>query len=120
MNSKLNLSELNNLAGFVGAVLVDAESGMSLASVGGGNIDLNLAAAGNAEVIRAKRNVMGSLGLKDDLEDVLISLDKQYHLLRPLESNAQLFLYVVLDRARANLALARHELRSFEKTLDFS
>jgi predicted regulator of Ras-like GTPase activity (Roadblock/LC7/MglB family) len=120
MNGKLNLSDLNNLAGFVGAVLVDSESGMEMASVGGGNIDLTLAAAGNTEVIRAKRKVMASLGLKDELEDVLISLGNQYHLLRPLESNAALFLYVVLDRARANLALARHELRSFEKTLDFS
>jgi predicted regulator of Ras-like GTPase activity (Roadblock/LC7/MglB family) len=120
MNGKLNLSELNNLAGFVGAVLVDGESGMSLATVGGGSMDMNLAAAGNTEVIRAKRNVMEALGVKDDLEDVLITLDKQYHLLRPLESNSKLFLYVLLDRARANLAMARHELRSFEQTLDFS
>lgn len=120
MNGKLNLAELNNLAGFVGAALVDGDSGMSMASAGGGGIDLGLAAAGNTEVIRAKRKVMASLGVKDGLEDMLISLGNQYHLLRPLESNAELFLYVVLDRSKANLALARHELKAFEKTLDFS
>ena len=90
------------------------------ASAGGGNIDLGLAAAGNTEVIRAKRKVMANLGVRDALEDVLISLGNQYHLLRPLESNPELFLYVVLDRSKANLALARHELKAFEKTLDFS
>lgn len=120
MNGKLNLSDLNNLAGFVGAVLVDSESGMEMASVGGGNIDLTLAAAGNTEVIRAKRKVMASLGVRDELEDVLISLGNQYHLLRPLETSPDLFLYLVLDRSKANLALARHELKAFEKTLDFS
>ena len=41
-------------------------------------------------------------------------------LLRPLERNDKLFLYVALDRGKANLAMARHELKSFEKSLDFS
>lgn len=117
--AKLDLQELNNMAGFVGAVLVDSDSGMAMATVGGGNVDLEVAAAGNSEVLRAKRRVAEQLKLNDAIEDILITLSKQYHLIRPLESNPTLFLYVVLDRARANLAMARHELKSFEKTLDF-
>ena len=118
--AKLDLTPLASIDGFVGAALVDSDSGMALAKVGGGGLDLDLAASGNAEVVKAKRRVAATLKLNDTVEDMLISLTKQYHILRPLERNDKLFLYVVLDRAKSNLAMARHELRSFEKNLEFA
>lgn len=115
----IDLSELTDIDGFKAGALVDSDSGLALATEGGG-LDLELAAAGNTEVLNAKRRVGNSLGINDEIEDILISRGNSYHLIRPLTRNTKLFIYLVLDRQRSNLAMARHQLRSFEKNLDFS
>jgi len=117
MNTKDSLAKLNQIDGFVGAALVDAESGMLLGQEGGGTLNLEVAAAGNTEVVKSKRKTMQNLGIKDGIEDILITLTKQYHMIRPLRSRGTLFFYVALDRQRANLAMARIALADVEKEL---
>jgi uncharacterized 2Fe-2S/4Fe-4S cluster protein (DUF4445 family) len=121
VNIETALKETMNIDGALGAALVDWESGMSLGTIGGGKyLDLDVAAAGNTEVIRAKMRTMEALRLDDTIEDILITLNKQYHLIRLSKSSRNeqgLFLYLVLDRQKANLALARHALKRIESEM---
>lgn len=106
------------IEGFIGAAVADSDSGMCLGAVGGaGVLNVEVAAAGNTEVVRSKRKAMKALNLRDEIEDILISLGKHYHLIRPLRSRPAVFIYLAVDRARANLAMARYALADAERDL---
>ena len=114
-----DISSLNNIAGFIGACLVDSESGLMLASEGGSaRFDLEAAGAANTEVVRAKNAAMKALNLKDAIEDILITLGTQYHLIRPLASNPAIFMYVALEKKSANLGMARLAVKTVESSVN--
>ncbi|MEV6245903.1 hypothetical protein AB0M38_06815 [Streptomyces sp. NPDC051742] len=120
-NTETSLKEAASIDGAIGAALVDYTSGMALGTIGGGKeLDLNVAAAGNTDVVRAKVRAMEMLGLNDEIEDILITLGTHYHLIRLLKGRGTngLFLYLALHKDRANLAMARHQLKKIEAELD--
>lgn len=116
-NIKQSMDQLLSCDGAMCAALVDSSSGMILGQAGSG-LDLEIAAAGNTEVVRAKLRTMRDLGLNDSIEDMLITLGKQYHILRPMSRKEGLFIYLVLDKSKSNLALARRKVQDVEKTLE--
>lgn len=115
-NLSQSMQSIMSIEGAMAAALVDHQSGMCLAQTGGG-MDLELAAAGNTQVVKAKLQTMESLGLRKGIEDILITLGDQYHLIRLIPHSPGLFLYLVLDKARGNLALARYKLTDIERSL---
>jgi hypothetical protein len=115
-NLKQCMDAAMTIDGAQAVALVDYRSGMCLAQAGGG-MNLDLAAAGNTEVVRAKLKTMEMLGLRRGIEDILITLGDQYHLIRLVPNNLGLFLYLVLDKAKGNLALARYKLTDIERSL---
>ncbi len=66
-------------------------------------------------MVRAKNNAMRLLGLNDSIEDILITLTTQLHLIRPMGQDATMFVYVALDRKSANLGLARAQVKKVEQ-----
>ncbi|RIX80259.1 hypothetical protein [Acidovorax cavernicola] len=115
-NIKQSMDDLMTCDGALCAALVDSGSGMILGQIGSG-VDLEVAAAGNTEVVRAKMRTMRDLGLNDVIEDILITLGKQYHIIRPMQKQEGLFVYLVLDKAKSNLALARRKTLDVEQNL---
>ena len=118
MNSNMqqSMDAAMTINGALAVALVDYRSGMCLAQAGGG-FNLDLAAAGNTEVVRAKLKTVESLGLRKGIEDILITLADQYHLIRLVPNAQGLFLYLVLDKEKGNLALARFKLTDIERAL---
>jgi hypothetical protein len=115
-NLKQSMTDIMAIDGALAAALVDYRSGMCLAQAGSG-MNLELAAAGNSQVVKAKLATMESLGLRRGIEDILITLGDQYHLIRLVPNNQGLFLYLVLDKTKGNLALARYKLSDLERSL---
>ena len=105
------LAEAMHIEGALGAALVDYSSGEILGAESTG-LDLTVAAAGDSAVIRAKIASLVQLDLDDEIDEVFITLGTQYHLMRMVNDSEtpRLFLYLVLDRSRAILAMARHKL----------
>ena len=114
---KTSISKIMEIDGAMHAALVDSASGMILGNSGGDGFDMELAAAGNSQVVKAKLDTMASLGLKEEIEDILITIESQYHIIRPIASQKGLFFYLVLNKAKSNLALARRMILNVEKGL---
>lgn len=112
------LDSLMDISGAIGAAIVDYESGMTLGTIGGQDLDMELAGSGNTEVVRSKKNIIHDLGLDDEIEDILISLERQYHLIRMCENHENVFIYLLIDRSEGNLGLARRSIDKVDQKLE--
>jgi len=110
-NANETVIELMGTEGAVAAIIGDSDSGLVLASKSNG-FDTETAAAGNTRVMQAKRDTMKMLNLNDSIEDILITLGKQLHLITPLPGNDAIFGYLVVDKKGANLGMARAQLKN--------
>lgn len=112
------LEEAMQIDGALGVALVDGASGMSLGTAGGGaSVNLELGSAGAAAFVGAKLRAMAASGVEDTIEDVMITLGKQYQLVRVLGPEQHVFLYLVLDRRQSNLGMARHTLAALGRRI---
>lgn len=102
---------ISSLPGAIAVSIAEIDSGMALASKStNASVEPELAAAYNAEVIKQKMKAKKALGLeKQNIEDVLITLTDQFHVLMVVPGN-QYFIYVATSKD-GNLAIIRATLR---------
>ena len=97
----------DDVSGVIATAVVDLESGMTLAAkTNRPDFDLAVASAYNSELVKQKLKIMRALNLKSSLEDMLLTLSDQFHLIKFLPGGTS-FLYLAADRSGTNLAILR-------------
>lgn len=105
-----------DIPGFIASSLVDLESGMTLGVRSArDDFDLTAASAYNSEMVKQKLKIMRSLNLKTTLEDMLLTLGDQIHLIKMVTPAS--FIYLAADRANTNLAIVRNAVNKHSGTL---
>lgn len=100
------LAKLLSFDGAMCVAVVDSETGMILGKAGSG-VDIDLASAGASVILRARLASIKALGGDEAIEDVLISLTSQVQIIHPLPRNPTIFTYLIGDKAKSSLAMAR-------------
>lgn len=112
-----SLKKVMDIKGAIGAAMVDMESGMTLGTLGDPGFDLEHASAGNADFVQTKLNLAEDLGIRDRLNDIVITFEDQIHLIQMFEDNPRVFTYLAMDAKKGNLALARMQLQEVDEEL---
>ena len=105
-----------DVPGFIGASLVDIDSGMTLAVRSNRpDFDLAVASAYNSELVKQKLKIMKALNLKTHLEDMILTLGDQIHFIKVLSPT--MFVYLAADRSLANIAIVRNVVAKHSRTI---
>ena len=119
VNFEQVIEELVGVRGTLACAIVDYESGMLLDGRSVADMDLDILSACNTEIVRAEIKSIALMhekdGQHDEIEDMLITLGTRYYLLRPMKSYPGLFVFSILDKSNANLALARRALKDADR-----
>lgn len=110
----------NNVSGFIAVAVTEIETGLSYGAISN-DPDFNpeLASAYNLEVVKTKLTAIKALGLKQDIEDILITLTSHIHII-DISHNKKFMIYLVADSSKANLGLTRGILRKYKGDLERS
>ena len=109
------LESIRDQHGYEGCCVVDTSTRRIL-YVDPQNVQADHIAEGATRAVRAYGRL--SQGSDDPIEDLIINQGKRRHLLRMLPRSPEVVIYVMLDRAEANLAMAQLVLASLCSRLE--
>ncbi|PIF31758.1 hypothetical protein CLU81_2264 [Flavobacterium sp. 9] len=107
-----------NVNGFIAVAVTEIESGLSFGNLTiDPGFDPELAAAYNLEVVKAKLSAVKALNLNQEIEDILITLSNQIHII-DISPNKKFMIYLAADSTKANLGMTRAILRKHKLDLE--
>lgn len=117
------LAKALEIPGATGVAVVDFRQRRVLGALDrGSGLDMDKVAYGDSDVMRAKLHTLELLGYTpDSVEDILITLGSELHMIRPLPRLREggIFVYLVLDRERTMpLDEIRRQLHTLEHLLE--
>lgn len=108
----------DNISGFIAVSVTEIETGLSYGSLSvDANFDAEIASAYNLEVVKAKFKAVKALNLDADIEDILITLTNQIHII-DVSPNKKFMIYLAADSTKANLGMTRAVLRKYKGELE--
>lgn len=106
-----------NVPGFIAVSVTEIDTGVSLVSHSeSADFDPEIASTFNLEVAKAKMAAIEALGLTSKIQDILITLDSQIHIIDMAE-NGEYFIYLAVDSKKANLGMTRALLKKYKKDI---
>lgn len=106
-----------NVPGYIAVAVTEIKSGISYYSNSAiADFDPELASAFNLEVVKAKLNAINALGLNETIDDIMISLSSQIHIIDVADNN-EYFIYLAVDSTKANLGMTKALLNKYKKEI---
>lgn len=109
------VSELMAIDAALGAAVVDVATGALLHSMGS-TIEFAPTAEAAARMARAKVDALGAMAEGEVLQDIHVTLGGRHHIFC-LSASGRELVHAVLDKSRANLAVARRKVQEVAGTL---
>ena len=110
------LAPVKEIDGFRLGCLIDASTGMVLASLDDQDgPPPAIAAAGAADIVNVLTLLSGKQATGANFEDVMVTFNDSFFMVRPVrrDQQPQILLLVIADRQRTNLAMAHRAIRDF-------
>ncbi len=106
-----------NVPGYIATAVTEVATGVCYVSHSNSDkFDPEIASAFNLEVAKAKQNAIKALNLDSKIQDILITLDGQIHII-DLSENGDYFIYLAVDSTKANLGMTRALLKKYKKDI---
>ncbi|TPN84594.1 hypothetical protein [Aquimarina algicola] len=105
----------SNVPGYVAVSVTEVSTGVCYVSHSNkDDFDPEIASAYNLEVVKAKYKAIDALGLSSKIQDIIITLTDQIHII-DVSENGEYFIYLAVDTSNANLGMTRALLKKYKK-----